>query len=150
MRKTVAISGYFNPLHVGHLRYIEAARDLGYALVVIVNNDKQVELKGSTPFMTQSERLEIMSALWGVHCVVLSIDNDRSVCKTLSRIKPDIFAVGADHPKNEKLKEEEVCKKLGIKIVHGVGGKKIQSSSTIINKVKKNEPHLSKRRRNKS
>lgn len=139
MNKTIAISGYFNPLHVGHIRYIRAAKKLANKLTVIVNNDSQVWLKGSFSFMDQSERLRIIESLRDVDEAVISIDTDRSVCKTLKMLKPDIYAVGGDHRKGEGLKEVTLCKKLGIKLIYGLGGKKIQASSKLINKVKKHD-----------
>jgi cytidyltransferase-like protein len=129
----VAISGHFNPLHVGHIRYIKEAKKLGDKLVVIVNSDYQVALKRSWPFMEEQERVSIIKAIKYVDEVVLSIDKDRTVCKTLKKIKPDIYAVGGDHYKRENIPES----KLGIKVVYGVGGVKVQSSSSLIKKCKK-------------
>ncbi len=126
----VAISGYFNPIHVGHLELLEAAKKLGDYLVVIVNNDEQVELKGSIPFMTLEDRVEIVKAIKGVDEVFISIDQDKSVCKSLQAIKPDIFAQGGD--RNEgNVPEAEICRKLNIKMIDGCG-KKIRSSSILL------------------
>lgn len=131
MNKLVAVSGYFNPLHSGHLNLFEKAKKLGDRLMVIVNNDEQVKLKGSVPFMTETERLQIISGLKYVDGVVLSIDKDSSVCKTLRFLHPDIFANGGDRAM-ENTPEIFVCKELGIKTVFGIGGGKIQSSSELI------------------
>ncbi len=125
---TVCTSGYFNPLHMGHVRLLEEARKLGDRLVVIVNNDKQVALKGSKPFMNELERCEIVRALGCVDEVVLSLDEDRSVCKTLAMVKPDIFAKGGDSTP-DNVPEQSLCDSMGTQIVFGVGGEKIQSSS---------------------
>ena len=95
----VAVSGYFNPVHIGHIKYIEEAKKLGKKLIVIVNTDKQVKLKGSSPFMNERERLEMIAALRFVDNVILAIDEDETVCKTLELIKPDIFANGGDRTK---------------------------------------------------
>lgn len=124
-------SGYFNPIHIGHIRYLKAAKKLGDELVVIVNNDNQVKVKCSDPFMNDKERMEIVANLKCVDRVVLSIDKDKSVRKTLKMIKPDIFATGADRT-IFNIPERETCKKLGIKMVFGLGGKKIQSSSKLL------------------
>jgi cytidyltransferase-like protein len=127
----VAVSGYFNPLHVGHLDMIHLASRLGDKLVVIVNNDKQVALKGSVPFMPQTDRLKIVAALRGVNKVFLSIDKDKSVCKSLAKVKPDIFANGGDRHNINDVPEYPICQKLHIKMVDGLG-KKIRASSEMI------------------
>ena len=122
--KVVAISGYFNPLHAGHLDYIEAAKKLGDKLVVIINNDKQVVIKGSKPFMKEEDRIRLVNALREVDEAVLSVDEDATVCKSLELVKPDIFANGGDRTK-ENVPENDICKELGIKQVFNVGGKKV-------------------------
>lgn len=121
--KIVATSGYFNPLHIGHLKLIKEAKALGDYLVVIVNNDEQVKLKGSKIFQDENERVEIVKALKYVDKVVLSIDKDRTIRETLKKINPDIFAKGGDStPENTPEKDL-------VNVVYGVGGDKIQSSS---------------------
>ena len=126
----VAVSGYFNPLHVGHLEMVEKAKKLGGRLVVIVNNDHQVKLKGSVPFLNQIDRIKIVSAIKWVDKVFLSIDLDKTVCKSLAKVKPDIFAQGGDRNQGN-IPEADVCRRLGIKMVDGLGGK-IRSSSILI------------------
>ena len=129
---TVAVSGYFNPLHVGHLEMMEKARKLGDRLVVIVNNDYQVKLKGSVPFLNQIDRMKIVSAIRWVDKVFLSIDRDSSVCKSLAKVRPDVFAQGGDRKHgNIPASETDICCKLNIKRVDGLG-KKIRSSSILI------------------
>jgi len=128
---TVAVSGYFNPLHVGHLEMIKKARKLGDRLIVIVNNDHQVKLKGSVPFMSQADRLKIVSSIRWVDKVFLSIDRDLSVCKSLAKAKPNIFANGGDRKNFGDVPEYDICQKLKIKMVDGLG-KKIRASSTLI------------------
>lgn len=127
----VAVSGYFNPLHVGHLEMIEKSRKLGDRLVAIVNNDYQVKLKGSVPFMSQADRLKIVGALKYVDKVFLSIDRDATVCKSLAKVKPDIFANGGDRKSLNDVPEFPVCTKLGIRMVDGLG-RKIRASSKLI------------------
>jgi len=129
----VAVSGYFNPLHVGHLEMCERAQRLGNYLIAIVNNDCQVKLKGSVPFMSEADRMKIVGALRWVDEVVLSIDRDKTVCKTLAKVKPDIFANGGDRHNINDVPEYPVCQKLGIKMVDGLG-KKIRASSTLISR----------------
>lgn len=127
----VAVSGYFNPMHVGHLEMIQRAKKLGDKLVAIVNNDYQVGLKGSVPFMSQVDRLKIIGALRDVDEVFLSIDKDTSVCKSLAKVKPNIFANGGDRKSLGDVPEFPVCQKLNIKMVDGLG-RKIRASSQLI------------------
>ena len=127
--KVVAISGYFDPIHVGHLEYINMAKKLGDKLVVIVNNNYQCELKKGKPFMDEKDRLSIVSNLKNVDEVFLSIDEDKTVCASLEKIKPDIFANGGDR-KNYEIPESVICKKYDIKIIDGLG-EKIRSSSDL-------------------
>lgn len=130
---TVAVSGYFNPLHVGHLEMIAKARKLGDKLVVIVNNDLQVKLKGSVSFMMEQDRLKIIKALRDVDQVFLSIDKDKTVCKSLTKLRPDVFANGGDRKSLNDVPEYAICQKLNIKMVDGLG-KKIRASSELIAK----------------
>ena len=127
--KVVAISGYFDPIHVGHLEYINMAKKLGDKLVVIVNNNYQCELKKGKPFMDEKDRVTIVSNLKNVDEVFLSIDKDKTVCASLEKIKPDIFANGGDR-KNYEIPESVICKKYDIKIIDGLG-EKIRSSSNL-------------------
>ena len=88
----VAVSGYFDPLHVGHVEFFQLAKDLGSKLIVIVNNNHQAEMKKGSFFMDEKDRMEIVAALRHVDEVFLSIDKDNSVCKSLEFIKPNIFS----------------------------------------------------------
>jgi cytidyltransferase-like protein len=131
----VAVSGYFDPLHVGHLELFGRAKSLGDFLIVIVNNDDQLKLKrgGKNPFMKQEDRVNLIDAISFVDKVVLSIDKDDSVCETLKLLKPDIFAQGGDRYFGE-VPETSICKEMGIKRVQGLGAK-IRASSDIIGKM---------------
>ena len=126
----VAVSGYFNPIHKGHLELLQRAKELGDYLVVIVNNDHQRALKGSKFFQEEEERCLIVSSIKWVDEVFLSIDKDRSVCKSLEAVHPDIFANGGDRLTTE-IPESAVCDRLGIQLVDGLGDK-IQSSSNLL------------------
>lgn len=126
----VAASGYFNPLHKGHVEYLQKAKSLGDYLVVIVNSDHQRALKNSKEFMDQNERMSIIGALRCVDEVFLSIDEDATVCRSLEAVSPDIFAKGGDRFA-EEIPEAGVCQRLGIDMVDGLG-KKIQSSSWLL------------------
>ena len=128
----VATSGYFDCLHAGHIELFKLAKELGDKLVVIVNNDRQTILKKGREFMPFKERMEIIKAIKYVDEVFPSIDEDETVCKSLEKIKPNIFAKGGDRYAYE-IPESAVCKKHGIKIVDGLG-KKIQASSELIKK----------------
>jgi len=143
----VAVSGYFNPLHVGHLEMISKAKKLGDKLVVIVNNDKQVKLKGRVPFMSEGDRVKIIAALRDVDKVFLSIDDYKldngeiPVIKSLAKVHPDIFANGGDRHNITNVPEYPICSKLNIKMVDGLG-KKIRASSELIARAKAASPKL--------
>lgn len=132
----VCASGYFNPLHSGHIEYLERAKALGNYLIVIVNSDKQREIKGSKYFMNQDERMKIVKSLRCVDEVVLAIDSDGTVCKTIESLnpRPHIFAKGGDRNSTE-VPEGAVCRRLGIAMVDGLG-EKIQSSSWLLDGAK--------------
>ena len=129
--KKVVVSGYFNPLHVGHLEMIDKACKLGDWLIVIVNNDNQVKLKGSVPFMNEKDRMEIVKHIKGVNQVFLSIDQDKTVIESLKFLKPDIFANGGDRKSLNDVPEYPICQELEIDMVDGLGDK-IRASSEII------------------
>jgi D-beta-D-heptose 7-phosphate kinase/D-beta-D-heptose 1-phosphate adenosyltransferase len=130
----VATSGYFDPLHIGHLECFEKAKKIadkiGGIHIVIINNDEQAKLKKGYSFMPEQERIRIVASLKTVDKVILSIDKDKSQCKTLEMLKPAIFAKGGDR-NSGNIPEIDVCKKYNIKIIDGLGNK-IQSSSDLI------------------
>lgn len=138
----VAVSGGFDPLHIGHVRMFEEAKKLGEKLIVILNNDHWLRSKKGFVFMSERERAEIIKALRVVDRVILTShkpnDPDRSVARELRKIHPDVFANGGDRTtKSKSSAEAEVCRKLGIKEIFGVGGGKIQSSSWLTDAVSK-------------
>ncbi len=135
--KAIIVSGYFNPLHRGHIEYFKLAKKHGDMLFVIVNNDLQRELKGSKPFMDENERKIIVEELKVVDNVFISIDTDKSVNNTISMINEKyssqfelFFANGGDQ-NNQNIPESLICNKLGIKLIDRLG-KKIQSSSWLL------------------
>lgn len=130
--KIVVASGYFDPIHVGHIEYLEMAAKLGDKLIVVVNNDNQAALKKGAPFMTEGDRLKIVSSLKCVDEAFLSIDEDPTVCRSLQAVSPDIFAKGGDRFVDE-IPEATICKEIGAEIVDGLG-MKIRSSSDYYNK----------------
>lgn len=126
------VSGYFSPIHRGHLEYFKLAKSKADYLMVIVNNDTQAELKKGKSFMSVDERIEIIKELKCVDYVVKSIDLDRTVCKTLTSLfpRPTYFCNGGDQT-NESIPESKICQELGIQLIDGLGAK-IQSSSWLI------------------
>ena len=134
----VAVSGYFDPIHIGHIEYLAEAKELGTHLIVILNTDKQAKMKKGYVFMPYDERKVILESIEYVDEVVQNIDTNTACAKSLEYYKPDIFAKGGDRDsKNMPQAEIDIAKKLGIKIVYGVGGSKVQSSSWLVDKVKK-------------
>ena len=141
MKKAVIVSGYFNPLHKGHLELFRKAKEVGDILIVIVNNDKQREMKGTQFFMDQDERIEIIRELSIVDMAWISIDKDSTQNATLKCMVDKFFgtmklafANGGDQT-NESIPEAEVCKTFDIELIDGLGDK-IQSSSWLLNKSK--------------
>ena len=139
MRKAIIVSGYFNPIHKGHLEYYKNAKQHADYLFVIVNSDLQRELKGSKPFQDEKERMIIVNSIKGVDKAILSIDKDRTVCETIKKIAQEYgeeyslaFANGGDQ-NNDTIPEKPICEQLGVELVDGLGDK-IQSSSWLLNK----------------
>ena len=128
---SVAVSGYFDPIHVGHLEYLELAKKLGNKLIVIVNNNHQCALKKGKPFMDELDRVRIVKSLGMVDDVFLSIDNDKSVCKSLEELKPDIFANGGDR-NGISTPEKKFCDENNIETLWEIGGKNKSNSSSWI------------------
>jgi D-beta-D-heptose 7-phosphate kinase/D-beta-D-heptose 1-phosphate adenosyltransferase len=137
--KAIIVSGYFNPLHKGHLELFEKAKASGDLLWVIVNSDLQRELKRSKEFMDQDERLIIVSAIGIVNKALISIDKDETQCATLADLADKYsgqyelyFANGGDQ-NNDSIPEVPVCRKKKIGLLEGLGDK-IQSSSWLLKK----------------
>ena len=125
--KVIIVSGYFNPLHGGHIDMIEAARAMGDKLIVIVNNDKQQMLKKGKIILNEANRLRLMRALRDVNEVVLAIDEDPTVIRTIEHIAKQhpedklVFAQGGDRNSDKVNPETDICRKYNIEIVYGVG-----------------------------
>lgn len=141
IKTLVIVSGYFNPLHIGHLEYLNRSKSIGDFLYVIVNNDYQRKLKGSKELFSEEERRIILKNIKAVDDVIVSIDKNRQVNNTIELIYNEmkdkfdkfIFANGGDQTE-QTIAERDVCEKLGIEIVFGMGDK-IQSSSWVLNKI---------------
>ena len=137
--KAVIVSGYFNPLHKGHLELFEKANEKGDKLWVIVNSDLQRELKRSKPFMDEKERLTIIKAIGIVDMALISIDKDKTQRETLMYLAKQygkkhllFFANGGDQ-NNDSIPEDPVCHQMDIGLIEGLGDK-IQSSSWLLKK----------------
>ncbi len=133
----VAVSGGFDPIHVGHIEMFQKSKDLGDELVVILNNDNWLKKKKGFAFMPEDQRVEVIKALRMVDRVVLTSHpenpEDTSVCKELREIRPDIFVNGGDRTK-ENIPEVAVCEEIGCEMVFGAGPSgKVQSSSWLLN-----------------
>jgi len=130
--KVICISGYFNPMHVGHVRMMKDSKALGDKLIVIVNNDKQALAKKGKIIINENDRLEMTKAIKWVDDAIIAIDEDKTVRETLRKVHPDVFANGGDRGEGN-VPEDEVCSELGIEMVYNVGeGGKVDSSTDII------------------
>ncbi len=139
-QKAIIVSGYFNPIHKGHLEYFNNAKALADQLFVIVNNDHQRGLKGSREFQDEKERMIIVSNIKAVDKAILSIDTDRTVCYTIKMIAEQFgeefelgFANGGDQ-NNDTIPERAVCEEMNVALIDGLGDK-IQSSSWLLKKL---------------
>ena len=136
-KRAIIVSGYFNPIHKGHIEYFNNAKALADELFVIVNSDFQRGLKCSKEFQQEGERLFIVQNIKAVDKAFLSIDQDRTVCKTIEYIHNTYgidydlgFANGGDQ-NNNSIPEAPICNELGIELIDGLGDK-IQSSSWLL------------------
>lgn len=139
IKKAIIVSGYFNPIHKGHLEYFNNAKALADELFVIVNNDVQRGLKGTKEFQKEDERLFIVQNIKAVDKAIISVDKDRTVCKSIRNIFEAFgqeyqlgFANGGDQD-NNSIPETPICEELNIQLIDGLGDK-IQSSSWLLNK----------------
>jgi D-beta-D-heptose 7-phosphate kinase/D-beta-D-heptose 1-phosphate adenosyltransferase len=142
LKKAIIVSGYFNPVHRGHLDLFNNAKAYGDKLWVIVNSDLQRKLKGSKEFMNEDERMQIVSSLKMVNLTMVSIDEDSTVIETIralytKAISKDpkyklAFANGGDQT-NDSIPEATICRHLGIELIENLGNK-IQSSSWLLKK----------------
>jgi cytidyltransferase-like protein len=138
-KKAIIVSGYFNPIHKGHLEYFNNAKGLADELFVIVNSDVQRALKGSKEFQKEEERLFIVQNIKAVDKAIIAVDTDRTVCASIQAIFETYgqeyelgFANGGDQD-NHSIPEAPICTQLKIKLIDGLGDK-IQSSSWLLNK----------------
>lgn len=133
----IIVSGYFNPLHGGHIDMIESAKSMGDKLIVVVNNDLQQHLKKGKIILDEKNRLRLMRALRDVDQVVLSIDEDPTQIKTLELIARQhpgdrlVFANGGDRDSETAVPEALICHQYGIEMRFDAGQGKPDSSTRI-------------------
>tara|TARA_B110000240_G_C13376320_1_gene400483 strand:+ start:338 stop:838 length:501 start_codon:yes stop_codon:yes gene_type:complete len=137
MKKAIIVSGYFNPLHKGHLELFDKAKEQGDMLIVIVNNDRQRKIKGSKSFQDETERIEIIRALSIVDMAWISVDDDSTQNETLKMLLNKfhgslnlVFANGGDQT-NNTIPEKAICNQFNIELIDGLGDK-VQSSSWLL------------------
>lgn len=139
-QRIVVCSGYFDPIHVGHIEYLQKSKLQGTKLIVIVNNDRQAQLKKGYHFMKAVERVKIVRAISCVDAAIEAFDDDRTCRKTVELLMPDVFTNGGDQT-NNSIPEADVCGEIGCELVDGLGNK-IQSSSWIIQNVTGQEKRI--------
>jgi cytidyltransferase-like protein len=132
------VSGYFDPIHDGHIEYFQNAKAGCDKLIVILNNDLQTSMKKGKPFMTENVRKKIVESIKYVDELILSIDNDRSVCKTLEKIrelypKDELYFVNGGDRGVSNIPEYSLKDKINLKFSDGAG-EKINSSSSYYKK----------------
>lgn len=141
--KTIALSGGFDPLHIGHIRMFKEANRyrnvkegcLAVDVVVLLNSDEWLMRKKGYVFMPYKEREEMLLSCKWVDDVLPVIDWDDAVCLTLEKLRPDYFGNGGDRT-NTNTPEQHICERLGIKMLWGLGGGKVQSSSELVKRIK--------------
>mmetsp|Transcript_6573 Transcript_6573/g.8347 ORF Transcript_6573/g.8347 Transcript_6573/m.8347 type:complete len:157 (-) Transcript_6573:125-595(-) len=139
--KVVAVSGYFDPLHYGHVQMLKKAKQLANnqggkgTLFVIVNSDKAAAQKKGNAFMPCRERVKMVRSLEVVDAVMEAPDEDHTVCKAIQAIRPDIFAIGLDEGPEYMKEERQICRDLGIDVVCPLGAR-VQSSSWLLERAK--------------
>lgn len=143
-KNVVAVSGYFDPLHHGHIDYLQKAKALARTadgpgtLWVIINSDAQAAKKKGKEFMPAKERLKLVRSLRCVDACVIAPDEDETVVQAIKAIHPDVFAIGLDEGPDYMAAEREICKEMGIKVVCPLG-LRIQSSTFLIQRAKDEE-----------
>mmetsp|Transcript_9905 Transcript_9905/g.25054 ORF Transcript_9905/g.25054 Transcript_9905/m.25054 type:complete len:152 (+) Transcript_9905:511-966(+) len=142
MGRVVCVSGFFDPLHHGHVDCLKKAKALANegdghgTLWVIVNSDKQAAMKKGNAFMPAAERVKMVRALRCVDAAMEAPDEDSSVVRAIESIHPDIFAIGLDEGPDYMVEEREKCKELGIEVVCPLGAR-VQSSSWLVERAAK-------------
>jgi cytidyltransferase-like protein len=132
--RIVAISGGFDPITIGHTRYILDAARYG-DVVIILNSDSWLVRKKGYAFQPWEQRAEILRAIRGVKDVIMAKDDDGTVCETIRYLYPDIFAKGGDRTR-ENTPEQYLCRDLGIEVLWGCGGNKVASSQELVNAIR--------------
>ena len=138
-------SGGFDPLHVGHLRCIQETAYLASdkyrypskypgLVTILVNCDDFLKAKKGYVFMPLKDRMEIIAAIKGVDAVIpwFYTNDDFTVVKAIDLLKPKFFTKGGDRTDKTNIPEWEICQQRDCKVITGVGGEKIRSSSEMV------------------
>lgn len=134
------VSGYFSPLHIGHLDMLESAAALADEVIVIVNNNQQQIAKKGKLIMDESDRLRIVRSLRMVDDAMIAVDDDRAVSASLAlladRYGPThrlTFGNGGDRESDKVVPESAICAERGIEMIFDLGGNTKRDSSNRIN-----------------
>jgi rfaE bifunctional protein nucleotidyltransferase chain/domain len=136
--RVVLANGCFDPLHVGHVRYLAGAREHGDFLVVALNNDESTRrLKGERrPVVAEADRAAVLAAIAVVDAVVLF--GDSSVAGILERLRPALHAKGTDYTV-ETVPERDTSRRLGVETVI-VGDPKTHASRDVVERLRRKDP----------
>lgn len=138
----IVTSGGFDPMHVGHLRCLQETGRIASKwsphsrTAVIVNGDGFLMRKKGYAFMPEAERLEIIAGVEGVDFVAPWDDGGQTVTGALDILRPEIFTKGGDRDSAQNVPEFDLCDKIGCKVLFGIGGGKIQSSSDLVRSIR--------------
>ena len=140
IKNVIIVSGGFDPVHKGHIRMFREAANLGAQVIVGLNSDEWLSRKKGKPFMSRSERAEILESCKFVDQVWSMVDDDntasdiiKQVAKTYKDKDVNIYFANGGDRKKGNVPELDVCKDLNVVMLWGIGGGKIQSSSWLIN-----------------
>ena len=132
------VSGGFDPVHVGHLRMFQDAKNLSDKVILLLNNDEWLVKKKGKPFMNEAQRKEILGEFKSISKVIIQTSSEKSSNKAIEEFvlnnpnKTICYCNGGDRSNIKNIPEAEICQKLGVNLEFGVGGEdKIESSSQL-------------------